>query len=212
MRRGGTVRGVLTPRRLRWLAMAAGITVVTVTVPPLIFPRGHHRAAPGRTAGTTPVGAATVPDSPSATVIPGPAVVPSATALACAEPAAGAVDAGRPSCRAYHVMLGNGWRTTALATKLVAGDRVPGGARLALRVEPQQRTASVTFVPAVPLLAHGRLTASVYGGRTRGTSLRVSAGTTASVVLTAPPDQWTSVSVDPAALLPGPVQRRLDVA
>jgi hypothetical protein len=102
--------------------------------------------------------------------------------------------------------------------EVLPGDRVPGSQRVALRVEPRQRNASVALVAVAPLVAPRRLLASVYGGRARGTSLRVSASgstdpdTSRSVVLTAPPDRWTAFAVDLAPLLPAgrSVVRRID--
>jgi hypothetical protein len=195
----------LARRHVLWLAVAAGMAAVTVTVPPLILPRGLHGSVPGRTAGTRAGAATTSAGTATAT---GSRMA----AIACATTSTGPVDAGRPSCRAYHATLGKGWQITGLDTTWVTGDRVPGTQRLALRVEPRQHTASVTLVPAAPVLPGVTLTASVYGGRTRGTSLRVSAGAGTSVVLTAGPDRWTSFTVDLAALLPGPALRRLDFA
>jgi hypothetical protein len=218
--RGGWGRRAswLRPRRLCWLGLVAGIAVTTVTVPVLIFPRPQrtppHRAAPSTTAAPSPrpTGSAPPPASPASPASP---VAP----VECAgrPTAAGPADPDRPACLAYQAALGSGWRVAAVDAKVLPGDRVPGSDQLALRVEPQQRTASVALVAAAPLVAPGRLLASVYGGRVRGTSLRLSASSSTdadgsrTVVLTAPPDQWTAFSVDLARLLPaGAVVRRID--
>jgi hypothetical protein len=137
-----------------------------------------------------------------------------------ASAAAGPVDADRPWCTAYQGTLGSGWQVAGVDAKVLPGDRVPGSSQLALRVEPQQRAASVSLVAAVPVVVPGRLVASVYGGRVLGTSLRVSASgspgaePSRSILLTAPPDRWTAFTIDLAGLLPAgpPVVQRLDFA
>jgi hypothetical protein len=202
------------------VGLAAGIAVTTVTVPVLIFPRAQRtspsRAVPSTTAALSPSpgGSATrATDAGS----PQPPVAP----VECAggSPVTGApVDPARPACRAYQATLGSGWRIASIEAEVLPADPVPGSQQIALRVEPQQRTASVALVAVVPLVAPRRLVASVYGGRVRGTSLRVSASSSPdadasrSVVLTAPPDRWTAFTVDLAPLLPAdrPVVRRID--
>ncbi len=139
--------------------------------------------------------------------------------VACAgRSAATEAGSGPPWCRAYQATPGSGWRVVAADADALPGDRVPGGDRIALRVEPRQPAASVALVAAVPVAAPGRLLASVYGGRVRGTSVRLSASGTAradasrGVVLTAGPDRWTTFTVDLHALLPAgrPAVQRLD--
>jgi hypothetical protein len=208
-------------RRLCWLGLAAGIAVTTVAVPALIFPRGGQRTSPTRAASSS---TAALSPSPGGSAAPATVAAPPdspASPAACAGRATakdGQVYADRPSCRAYQGTLGAGWQVAAVDATALPGERVPGSDRIALRVEPQQRSASVALVAAVPVAAPGRLLASVYGGRVRGTSLRVSASGSAqadpsrSVVLTAQPDRWTTFNVDLTALLPAgrPAIRRID--
>jgi hypothetical protein len=196
-------------RRLPWVVLATGIAVVTVTVPALILPR------PGRQPDPPQVVASTGPD-PSPTTSPSASggvtrtSPPAASATRCGSDG-GAVQAGPPSCHAYDAILGYGWQVSGTGAKVLTGQRIPGSTQLALRVEPERQTASVTLIPATPVVtsAHGKLTVNIYGGPVRGTTLRVSAAGSGAadpsraVVLTAPPDHWTAFTADLTRLLPG---------
>jgi hypothetical protein len=118
--------------------------------------------------------------------------------------------------------LGTGWQVDGAGTKVLPGEKVPGTEQIAIRVETQQPTASVTLQATMPVGVpdNGRLQLRVYGARVYGTILRLSmsasgsADTSRTVVLTAPADTWTSFTVRVADLSPGghPSVRRIDLA
>jgi hypothetical protein len=164
------------------------------------------------------------PSSPGSAAAAG---TPSAGPRPCAAPApaaaAATVDAGtgQPSCGVYTTVAGPGWQVAASGAELLPGERVPGTQQLALRVQPRQPTAAVSMLAAAPIAVpgSGHLTVKVYGGRVRGTVLRLSVSASTAVdtrrpvVLTAPADRWTTFTATFAQLLPdaaGAV-RRIDL-
>jgi hypothetical protein len=184
------------------VVLVAAVGVVTVAVPPLIAPdeggSGSTATAPttpatGSATATTP--APTSTSLPTLTSSPGEATRPQ-----CAPVNPSAVAAGLPSCTVYSTALGNGWAIESTGVKVVPAGVVPGTDQVAIRVEPEEKVASVSLVAAVPvtLPAGARLRFRVYGGRVHGTVLRVSVqpGAGKPVVLTAPVDVWSSFAVE----------------
>jgi hypothetical protein len=121
-----------------------------------------------------------------------------------------------PSCVVYSTAVATGWAIESTGVKVFPVGTVPGSDRVAIRVEPKERVASVSLVASSAVLAPAgaHLRFSVYGGRVHGTVLRVSVSATTTVdhskvvTLTAPVDVWSSFAVQ---LDPGHPIRRVDL-
>ncbi|MDQ0369847.1 hypothetical protein [Catenuloplanes indicus] len=133
------------------------------------------------------------------------------------------MDAGaspRPACAVYTTALGSGWSAEGVGVKVVPAGLVPGTEIVALRVEPKEKTASVSLVASEPFtVADGTvLKLRIYGGRLHGTVARLALSPTTEfatdrpATLNAPVDEWVPFTVPVADLLPGggPI-RRIDV-
>lgn len=201
--------------RGRYAVLVAAVGIITVVVAPLIAP--DRGAGPvGAPAATRTVPATSTDATVAPTVAPTvtPTVTPTLLASAgpstaaavpsCAPATAATVVAGLPACAVYTTALGNGWAIESTGVRVIAAGVVPGTDIVALRVEPQEKAASVSLVAAVPVRVPdgARLRFRVYGGRVHGTVLRVTVSAdarpsgTAPVVLTAPVDVWTTFAVD----------------
>ncbi|WP_033341814.1 hypothetical protein [Catenuloplanes japonicus] len=204
----------------RYAALAVAVGVVTIAVPPLIAPSDEP---------TQPVAAAQSPaGSPSAdpTPSPSPAAAQSPSASPSASPSPGpaaCVTGGaspRPACAVYTTALGSGWTAEGVGVKVVPAGLVPGTDIVALRVEPKEKTASVSLIASEPFTVPdgARLTLRIYGGRLHGTVARLALSPTTEfshdrpATLNAPVDEWVSFTVPVADLLPGggPI-RRIDL-
>lgn len=217
------------PRWGRYAALAVAVGVIAVGVPPLIAPPEES---------ALPVAASAAPSAPGPTASPAPIASPSSTPVASpsrsaspspslsASPAPGparCVDAGaspRPACAVYTTALGSGWSAEGVGVKVVPAGLVPGTEIVALRVEPKEKTASVSLIASEPFtVADGTLLKlRIYGGRLHGTVARLTLSPTTEfatarpATLNAPVDEWVPFTVPVADLLPGggPI-RRIDV-
>ena len=226
-------QGAARPRWGRYAALAVAVGVVAVGVPPLIAPPDEPAlpaaasvpppATASRDAGPVPSPSpvpSSLPPSPSPSA--GPSTAPSTSTGAPPGPAR-CVTAGaspRPACAVYTTALGSGWSAEGMGVKVVPAGLVPGTDVVALRVEPKEKTASVSLVASEPFtVADGaQLKLRIYGGRLHGTVARLTLSGTAGparerpATLNAPVDEWVPFTVPVADLLPGggPI-RRIDV-
>ncbi|MFI5838960.1 hypothetical protein ACIA8K_04490 [Catenuloplanes sp. NPDC051500] len=212
------------PRWGRYAALAVAVGVVTVAVPPLIAPPDEP-ALPAA-ASQPPSVVTSQPASPGPVLSSSPSPSPSASAPASPSTSsgpAGCVAAGsspRPACAAYTTALGSGWTAEGVGVKVVPAGLVPGTEIVALRVEPKEKTASVSLIASEPFtVADGTvLKLRIYGGRLHGTVARLALSPTTAfshdrpATLNAPVDEWVSFTVPVADLLPtgGPI-RRIDL-
>ncbi|MDP9796295.1 hypothetical protein J2S43_004807 [Catenuloplanes nepalensis] len=211
------------PRWGRYAALAVAVGVIAVGVPPLIAPPDEPSAP---VAASQP--AATPGPSPSPSPSPGPASTPSLSPNPSASPSATpgparCVAGGaspRPACAVYTTALGSGWAAEGVGVKVVPAGLVPGTEIVALRVEPKEKTASVSLIASEPFtVADGTvLKLRIYGGRLHGTVARLALSPTTEfatdrpATLNAPVDEWVPFTVPVADLLPGggPI-RRIDL-
>ncbi|MDR7325749.1 MULTISPECIES: hypothetical protein [Catenuloplanes] len=126
----------------------------------------------------------------------------------------------RPACAVYTTALGSGWSAEGVGVKVVPAGLVPGTDIVALRVEPKEKTASVSLIASEPFTVPDGtvLKLRIYGGRLHGTVARLALSPTTGfatarpATLNAPVDEWVPFTVPVADLLPGgaPI-RRIDL-